>query len=897
MIRTPPEPPLPAVIAFAPAAPLRPPQEDAVDPAEESLFQLGERIADRFEIERLAGTGGMGHIYRAVDLSSGQPVAVKVLHCDQGATVPRFERESRLLKEIDHPHVVRHVTDGVLPSGDRYLVMEWLEGEDLSVRLSRGRLGIAEAVALGGLVADALGELHARGIVHRDVKPSNIFLVEQRIEALKLLDLGIARSDRTARVTRTGSVMGTLAYMAPEQARGDPSLDARVDVFALGCVLYECLTGKTPFTGGFMSALLAKLLFVPAPRLRESVPQAPPALEDLIARMLAKPRQERPRDGRAAAEALRELSVATVELPPLPPGDAAALDAPTKTLELSPPGPTTRLRGAGNAAALPPLTRPRRAAAISEAEQRTLCLFLIGAGAGDDADEARLEAVAAALEPQGTRFVRLMGGLAAVLVAGPSIATDLAVRAARAALAVREVAPELRITVATGCSDAAQQLPGAELIDRAASLLGDEPSEAALPGAASRIRLDEATAALLSERFDVLEEGGALLLRGPRKGEGEPARRGDSPRPCFGRERDLRVLEGLFEDCSSDGSAQVAVVKAPPGVGKSRLGRELAARVRAREEPASIWSARCEEAEAATPLGVLARLVRSVERAGEEEGTQPEAAAAFLDLARAACARGPLLILIDDLQWCDAATAQAIDRALSALHDAPLFLVALARVEVDEVFPKLWPKRRVHEIRLLELPRRAAERMVRHALGDAAEPAVVERIVALAEGNPFALEELIRAAAKGQNQALPEALVALERSRLLGLDAGARRLLRAASVYGSPFSAEAVAAVAGDTDSAEGLADRLADLVQREILAVKLGKARASGEVEYVFWHALRKQAAYSMLTPEDLTLAHRLAGEWLERRGKSSALELAAHFALAGEEERAAAHRNAGVA
>src|SRR5262249_34890757 len=153
------------------------------------------------------------------------------------------KREARLLAELRHPAIVRYESHGVTPAGEPYLVMEWLAGETLSERLFRGTLSVEEAVVLGRRVAEAPSAAHERGVLHRDIKPDNLFLSEGMIERVKVVDFGIARTGAAARVvTRTGVLVGTVGYMAPEQVRGELDADARVDVFSLGCVLFEALT-------------------------------------------------------------------------------------------------------------------------------------------------------------------------------------------------------------------------------------------------------------------------------------------------------------------------------------------------------------------------------------------------------------------------------------------------------------------------------------------------------------------------------------------------------------------------------------------------------------------------------------------------------------------------------
>src|SRR5262245_28910759 len=200
----------------------------------------GELIAERFVLEQLSSVGGMGAVFKARDQLSGDQVAVKVLRDPGGGHDQRFLREAALLAELRHPAIVRHVAHGRTLGGDLYLAMEWLHGEDLARRLARGALPAAEAVALARRAADALALPHARGGLHRDLKPANLFLEDGKPERVKVLDFGIARAAASLAETHTGTIMGTPGYTAPEQARGSRDLDARADVFALGCVLYEC---------------------------------------------------------------------------------------------------------------------------------------------------------------------------------------------------------------------------------------------------------------------------------------------------------------------------------------------------------------------------------------------------------------------------------------------------------------------------------------------------------------------------------------------------------------------------------------------------------------------------------------------------------------------------------
>jgi tRNA A-37 threonylcarbamoyl transferase component Bud32 len=264
-------------------------------------------VARRFEIERFAGSGAMGLVYRARDTKTGEWVAIKVLaHGSAG----RFLREARALAEVEHPHIVRYVDHGHTDTGEPYLAMEWLDGSDLAEKLLTGPLPTGQALALTAAVARALSVAHVRGVVHRDVKPSNLFLCGGDPDKVKVLDFGAARFVQTTSApTASGIVLGTPGYLAPEQVHDDHPVDGRADVFALGCVLFECLTGRPAFVAQHVLALLGKILRENPPALRELVPEAPVALEKLLGSMLAKDPDARPADMIVIAETLERVAV------------------------------------------------------------------------------------------------------------------------------------------------------------------------------------------------------------------------------------------------------------------------------------------------------------------------------------------------------------------------------------------------------------------------------------------------------------------------------------------------------------------------------------------------------------------------------------------------------------
>lgn len=288
-----------------------------------------------FVVERRVGQGGMGVVYRGRDPRTGEAVAIKVIERGDAKERARFEAEARALRSLDHPNVVRYLDHGVSDEGAPFLVMQWLEGMDLARRLERRLLGVEEALTLARAVAEGLAAAHEAGIVHRDVKPSNVFLVGEDLRGARVIDFGIARTEqRGDRLTSTGVLVGTPGYMAPEQIRGEH--DARTDVYGLGALLFECLTGRPPFVGSHPGAVLLAVVAEAVPPLTSLRDGIPHAVDALVGRMLAKDLADRPRDMRAVITELavlatreprRALSRAE-RRPPRSPGQEAAAFAP-----------------------------------------------------------------------------------------------------------------------------------------------------------------------------------------------------------------------------------------------------------------------------------------------------------------------------------------------------------------------------------------------------------------------------------------------------------------------------------------------------------------------------------------------------------------------------------------
>ncbi len=896
-------------------------------------------MGGRFEIDREVGRGGGGVVYRAWDLVGKGWVALKVLTAQGDVTEQaRFEREGRLLMSLRHPHIVRVLTCGSLDDGVLYVAMEWLSGEDLAARLRRGPVPLGHALEIGRQVADALDAAHRAGVIHRDIKPSNIFLaaaaggpvpsaagasggpaasevlvtavsgypveellpdslpcesqlrpslrptqpephpelplqiaiLDTSVPDVKLVDFGVA-TEIDIHLTRIGIVVGTPAYMSPEQARAEKPIDARADVYSLGATLFELLTGRPPHVGPTAVATLARLITTRAPRASELIP-IPHLVDELLARMLQTDPEARPATAAEVSETLQ------------------ALLAAHRAGRLTEPPPVRNSQ---------PVTQGTR-----------MVTALVGLGL---ADAIGRSALIEHLRTSGADAAPLgHEGIVAYVGARRALGGE-AVRAIELGRTLAELGG--RVGIATGRSQIDLSRPVGDVVDRAAGL-----AHAADRG---QMLTDATTTELARGHFEFLmRAGGNATVGAP------AAKRADhgGAAPFLGREVELAQVLGAYERCCDEETAVIVTIGGPPGIGKSRLGREVLAHINTSADPPRIVSVRCDPFGRGQALGAAADVVRGL--VGVQKGLSLDAVRAAIGeiessdsavgagqdllarlvadaplgegfdalgagdvlwmemtaVALAALGKTPVVCVVEDVQWADIDSVRWVEHLVSRALGRKLCILLLARPEF------LWDPARAARmvdgahvrVDLRPITKRAVRGIAKAILGERSNDTVLDIIASQACGSPLFAEELARATTLGRDaQSAPTIEAAIQ----VSLDALGQGLLDAIaclSVFG----------MAGWDGGLEALgidraAERLRDLAAAN-LVMEHAESRLPRAREWGFKHALVRDVAYASLGPARAKRLHGLAAEWLAQSGEDAA-RVAEHFDL-GERHAEAA-------
>ena len=876
------------------------------------------RVVSQYVILDALGAGGMGIVYRARDERLHRLSALKFLPPDRvrdAAAKRRFMIEARAVAALDHPNVCTIYEIAETPEGQLYIAMPLYDGETLQARVARGPLPIDRALRIAGDMAAGLGAAHQHGIIHRDVKPSNVMLLPD--ERLKILDFGVAKVKGNT-LTATGTPVGTVAYMSPEQIVGE-EVDHRADIWALGVVLYEMVTGRLPFDGETSTAIAYAIRTrtqLPPSDFREEIPAE---LDDLIVTALAKEPERRFPSMAAMAQALAALESG----PSRPRHDQPYSSRAPAATDSFPAASAERRRGAVL------VTNIARYGSMIE-----------------QLDPSDLEEIVASVRAAAVDLVRRHGGLVnqalgeeiVALFGIPAGHEDDDVRAVRAALELHErvraiTTPALdrrglRLSMQTG-------IDSGSLV---AQRLREGPRRYAISGrpaqtAARLASLASPDTILISPEcqrlvhpFVAIEPTSAVTLE-PDAPPVVPHRVvGDSGvhtrleavdpsalTPFTGRHSELATLEKFVAE-SQTGRGRITVVVGDAGIGKSRIIHELRERVRTSD--VRVLSGRCRSYGGISPYfpiieilgdilavpagGGAAPLVETIR--GIDSSLEPfipfylhllsvrsddfavprhlqgeHFHAAVLDaiaaLLMATAERGPLLLLLEDWHWADDASREVLQRVSEVVDSYPIAVIVSTRPE-PAVLAELASMGTVMQLEPLE--KSAATLLLQALLGaERISEDLLTHVQERTGGNPFFLEQVAHTlreedalvTTRGETMLsrdveslqLPATVQAVIRTRLDRLDGDAREVLRIASVIGREFGRGLlVAAVPSHLDTPRAL-ERLrgAGLIQQ---------IRVVPEPVYRFKHVLTQEVAYDSLLEHQRKTAHGAIGRALER-------------------------------
>jgi len=899
------------------------------------LEQARGALGDDYELQSSLGQGGYATVFKAVRRANGQTVALKMQRLpvedeteSRSLREGRFAREVSLYATLDHPGIVR-----VLDSGRRgellFMVLEFVPGETLAQVLARRTsLPVEEAVPLLAGVLEALEVAHSRGIVHRDLKPENLIVVADGGPSIKVLDFGVAALEMgsaldAATLTRSREVLGTPCYAAPEQLRGEPAT-TRSDIYSWGLVLLECLTGQRVMEGATVAQVFHKQLSpheIPLPSALAAHP-----LGAVLRRALAKAPRDRGEAGQILGE-VRKVGLGNLvgDL-----HDGGRVPTPTTTL------------AAANVA--------------SEQRQVTVVSFSVkvipSRSGGPDFEvlDAVLRDQLRICEDTLRRHGGYVLGTLANRVVGvfglPRASETDARRAGRAALELASQCERRAPSASHAPFELAVRVgvhtdlvivdgdgtPSGAAVTFAVEVEGLAEPGTALVSAATRDLIHRhlplsAVPDLSLTTFSGSHEVYRLV---PQPTEEAVDAGGREPSPdLVGRDDELELLLRRWAEARA-GKGSVALVRGEPGIGKTRLVREL--RDRVRRGGGGIFSCQCAPEDSSTALSPVLKMLRErlVPTLGGDrddpalskllggiapgEGEVEAVLKSWLGLrseserplalsgdrqrelllealTRFLCAGtdgGPHLVVMEDLQWADPTTREFVAKMAELAGAHPVLVLLTGRTEIEH------PSARIETIDLSRLSNAAAERLVLQQ-GGTLTAEQVAGIVERTDGIPLFVEELTRSIARGaspdpaRSGALPTTLRGLLDSHLDRLG-GARDTAQLAAVIGREFDLELLATVSQQSPAA-----LRADLVTLANAQILEQGARSTGG-RFKFRHALIREAAWQSLLPARRRSVHRALAAGLEARyaeaGRAEPAHLAWHYEHAGEVEQASAYR-----
>jgi tetratricopeptide (TPR) repeat protein len=842
---------------------------------------LGGVLAGRYEVRKRLGRGATKEVFLVYDTRLDREVALAiVVGASTDLARARVTREAQVTGRLgDHPNVITVYDSGEI-DGIPFLVLRAMRGGSLAERLERERPSFSEAIRLAGEIAAALAHAHAHDVIHRDVKPDNVWLTVDGGAALG--DFGIAYQIGQERLTAEGVVVGTVRYLAPEQIRGR-DIGPACDLYALGVTLYEMVTGRAPFVAADSTQVLAQHLTASPVAPSVHAPALAPSLERLILELLAKDPGQRPPSAADVAAALAAMAAG---------GDVL---------------PWPRRRGV---AAAPPDRAPALAAAPRGRPDARRIVSVLAARA-DLADPEALHGVfercAAVIERHGGTVERYLGDTLVGFFGLHESHDDAALRAMRAAVELRSATAELRLGVESGEIFLGAGPRGGAVPTGAPITAAGRLAERAAEG---EILLGDGVRRVVATDASVDPASGRLLALVPE----QPALLRTPETPFVGRARELGELRAAYEHVCDERACRIVTVVGPPGIGKSRLAGELI--VSLGDEPL-VLAGRCLAYGEGTTYRALADIVRGlgsdprgrIERllAGDEQAIRgilgatglsgepaqaDETSWAMRRLLERLARDRPVVVAVEDIHWAQPALLDLLDHVAALSSGVPILLVCLTRPDLLESRPS-WAA-----------PQPNRSFVVLDALGDAHAAELAERlgagdhaarIAGRAEGNPLFVEQLVAVDDGEHTGELPASIQAVLAARIDRLESIERALLQRASVEGRTFHAGALSSAPGS----EAIGPVLAGLARKGLIGAD--RAEFAGEDAFRFSHALIREATYAGIPKVLRADLHAGVADWLTPRPAADeivgyhleqACVLAAELGSAGERERALAAR-----
>ncbi len=834
-------------------------------------------LDQRFELEYELGRGASSIVYAARSLVDGSRVALKILA--PTAQTAAFAQEVKLLGQLSHPHIIRVLDSGLLSDGRPWLAMELLRGRTLEARLHDGLMDVGTCLELIAALAEGVQAAHAAAVLHRDIKPSNIFLREAAdgSEVPVLIDFGAAEQLGSTHLSQS-IIIGTPAYMAPEQIHGDSHADERSDVYGLGATLYELLTGAPPHAGSSYLATLARLATTRPRRITQVRPELPRDLDRFVSQMLSRSPAERPGSAAEVSQTLRQLrrrlgQETLTEAGPASGHHSYSSRVVTTLVALGFTDAAERDQAVSQ-------LNERGAVAVPLARDAVVAHFGLEQSQGSEAPSAiRLGRRLARRAAQ----IGIATGRAQVSTKGGHHPPEAIGQVVDAAMALAESANPRQVLV-----DATTQDSGRAhyCFERR-----DEEVYEVVPGAASLTP-------------------GAI--------DGGP--------PFVGREAELARIRSAFARAQDAQHSLLVSLTGPPGIGKSRTQREAVRRLHA-QMPVAVevhqhneaygqrralgcaldivrgvvrlprgaaevecraaltgleWAHPLDEEQVDTFCALIRGTVRTPDD-GAGEGFRDRLWLLLNRLVEAALARGPVLFAIDDLQWADPESIGWLDHVLNRFENRPLWVIMTTR-------PTLWAQQTRRfatpshvRIELEPLSNQAVQKIVAAVGGSGVEPMVLARIVRQAAGSPLHAEELSRLIAAGKNIELVPTIEAAIQTSLDSLSVEQREVLSNMSVFGKAAWDAGLETLTHDVqDSLEAL--------ERAGFIGRASRSRFSDMEEWRFRQGMVREVAYSALPTSLRKELHERVALWLVAAGEDASI-IAGHWDRAGRPEEAAGY------